>query len=108
MKIGPGIDLSAALGAAGLKKADQDKAAAPASMAEKGARAIPTAGAQVSVSSLARTLEQNDRAVGSDFNSQKVADIKAAIKNGTFTINPEAIADKMLNNAQEMLNITRK
>lgn len=108
MKIGQGIDLSAALGSAALKKADQDKAAAPASMAEKGARAIPTAGAQVSVSTLARSLEQNDRAVGSDFDSKKVADIKEAIKNGTFKINPQAIADKMLDNAQEMLNVTRK
>ena len=108
MKIGQGIDLPAVLGSAVLKKADQDKEAAPASMAEKGARAIPTAGAQVSVSTLARTLEQNNRAVGSDFDSQKVADIKAAIKNGTFKISPEAIADKMLGNAQEMLNATRK
>ncbi|WP_295956235.1 flagellar biosynthesis anti-sigma factor FlgM [Rhodoferax sp.] len=107
MKIGQGIDVPAALNAALLKKADQDKEAAPASMAEKGARAIPTAGAQVSVSTLARTLEQNDRAVGSDFDSKKVADIKAAIKNGTFKINPEAIADKMLDNAQEMLSVTR-
>jgi negative regulator of flagellin synthesis FlgM len=107
MKIGQGIDLPAAQNAAGLKKAEQDKEAAPASMAQKGARAAPTAGAQVSVSTLARTLEQNDRAVGADFNSQKVADIKAAIKNGTFKINPEAIADKMLANAQEMLSVTR-
>ncbi len=108
MKIGQGIDLPAALNSAVLKKADQDKEAAPASMAQKGARAIPTAGAQVSVSTLARTLEQNDRAVGSDFDSKKVADIKAAIKNGTFKINPEAIADKMLANAEEMLSVTGK
>ena len=107
MKIGQGIDVTAAVNAAVLKKADQDKEAAPASMAEKGSRAIPTAGAQVSVSTLARSLEQNDRAVGSDFDSKKVADIKAAIKNGTFKINPEAIADKMLDNAQEMLSVTR-
>ena len=107
MKIGQGIDATAAVNAAVLKKADQDKEAAPASMAQKGARAIPAAGAQVSVSTLARTLEQNDRAVGSDFDSKKVADIKAAIKNGTFKINPEAIADKMLDNAQEMLSVTR-
>ncbi|WP_367848634.1 flagellar biosynthesis anti-sigma factor FlgM [Rhodoferax sp. WC2427] len=107
MKIGQGIDTTAALNAAVLKKADQDKEAAPAGMAQKGARAIPAAGAQVSVSTLARTLEQNDRAVGSDFDSKKVADIKAAIKNGTFKINPEAIADKMLDNAQELLSVTR-
>jgi negative regulator of flagellin synthesis FlgM len=107
MKIGQGIDVTAAVNAAVLKKADQDKEAAPASMAQKGARAIPAAGAQVSVSTLARSLEQNDRAVGSDFDSKKVADIKAAIKNGTFKINPEAIADKMLDNAQEMLSVIR-
>ncbi|BDT70446.1 hypothetical protein os1_46390 [Comamonadaceae bacterium OS-1] len=107
MKIGQGIDVTAAVNAAVLKKADQDKEAAPASMAQKGARAIPAAGAQVSVSTLARTLEQNDRAVGSDFDSKKVADIKAAIKNGTFKINPEAIADKMLDNAREMLSVAR-
>ena len=107
MKIGPGTEIPVAVSSAALKKADQDKEAAPASMAEKGARAIPTAGAQVSVSTLARTLEQNDRAVGSDFDSKKVADIKAAIKNGTFKINPEAIADKMLDNAQEMLSVIR-
>lgn len=104
MKIGQGIDVPAALSSAAFKKVDQDKEAAPASMAEKGARAIPTAGAQVSLSTLVRTREQNDRAVGSDFDSQKVADIKAAIKNGTFKINPEAIADKMLDNAQEVLS----
>nr|WP_315245455.1 flagellar biosynthesis anti-sigma factor FlgM [uncultured Albidiferax sp.] len=107
MKIGQGIDVTAAMNAAVLKKADQDKEAAPASVAQKGARAIPAAGAQVSVSTLARSLEQNDRAVGSDFDSKKVADIKAAIKNGTFKINPEAIADKMLDNAQEMLSVIR-
>lgn len=107
MKIGQGIDVTAAVNAAVLKKVDQDKEAAPASVAQKGARAIPAAGAQVSVSTLARTLEQNDRAVGSDFDSKKVADIKAAIKNGTFKINPEAIADKMLDNAREMLSVAR-
>ena len=107
MKIGQGIDLPAAQNAAGLKKADQDKEAAPANMAQKGARGVPSAGAQVSVSTLVRTMEQNDRAVGADFDSKKVADIKEAIKNGTFKINPEAIADKMLANAQEMLSVSR-
>ena len=56
MKIGQGIDLPAAQNAAGLKKAEQDKEAAPASMAQKGARAAPTTGAPVSVSTVARTL----------------------------------------------------
>jgi negative regulator of flagellin synthesis FlgM len=32
--------------------------------------------------------------------------VKAAIQDGTFTVNAEAIADKLLANAQELLNRT--
>ena len=38
------------------------------------------------------------------FNTEKVESMKAAIANGTFQVNAEAIADKMLSNAAEMLN----
>jgi negative regulator of flagellin synthesis FlgM len=34
--------------------------------------------------------------------------MKAAIADGSFTVNPEAIADKLLSNAQEMLRTTLK
>ena len=36
--------------------------------------------------------------------AKKVATMKAAIANGTFKPNPEAIADKLLSNAQELLD----
>lgn len=36
--------------------------------------------------------------------AKKVATMKAAIANGTFKPNPEAIADKLLSNAKEMIN----
>ena len=108
MKIGQGLELPAAVSSATVKKTEQDKEAAPAGLAQKGARATPTAAASVSVSTLARTLEQSGRSVGADFDARKVADIRAAIKGGTYKINPEAIADKLLSNAQEMLDVTDK
>ena len=38
------------------------------------------------------------------FNAEKVESMKAAIANGSFQVNAEAIADKMLSNAAEMLS----
>jgi negative regulator of flagellin synthesis FlgM len=108
MKIGTGQELPGAVGSASLKKAEQDKSAAPASIAQQSAQAAPSTGASVSVSTLARTLETADRGVGTDFDSKKVAEIRAAIKDGTFKVDPEAIADKLLSNAQEMLSVTSK
>ena len=37
------------------------------------------------------------------FNAEKVESMKQAIANGTFQVNAEAIADKMLSNAAEVL-----
>ena len=45
---------------------------------------------------------------GSDvFNANKVESMRNAIANGTFEVNAEAIADKLLSNAAEMLNSSR-
>ena len=38
------------------------------------------------------------------FNAEKVEAMKAAIADGSFKVNAEAIADKMLANAAEMLS----
>ena len=38
-----------------------------------------------------------------EFDSEKVARISKSIDDGTFKINPEAIADKLISNAQELL-----
>jgi len=38
----------------------------------------------------------------------KVESMRAAIQNGTFKANPEAIADKLLSNAKEMLTASRR
>ena len=63
-----------------------------------------SAGVSVSVSTLARSLEKPESTTSSVFDSAKVNAVKAAIQNGTYKVNPEAIADKLLSNAQEMLN----
>ena len=68
------------------------------------ASAIPAtadASAKIELSSTASTLLSND--ASPEFDAEKVARISKAIDDGTFKINPEAIADKLIANAQEAL-----
>jgi negative regulator of flagellin synthesis FlgM len=65
------------------------------------------ASSQVALSSAATSLLQSTTgttAANADFNAEKVAQVAAAIESGTFKPNPEAIADKLIANAQELLN----
>ncbi len=55
----------------------------------------------VALSSTASTLLSSG--VSADFDADKVAQISGAIAGGTFKVNPEAIADKLIANAQELL-----
>ena len=105
MKIGQKPELPGALAQTGLAK----QAKSPASAAEgaaKDAAAVSTAGVPVTVSTAARALEQTGRATG-DFDANKVKAVRAAIEKGTFSVNAEAVADKMLSNAQEILSRSR-
>ena len=99
MKIGSHTDISPS--AAQTATANAQKASQGAAETAKTSGA--SVGVSVSVSTLARTLEKPDVNTASDIDTAKVNAMKAAIKNGTFTVNPEAIADKLLSNAQEML-----
>jgi negative regulator of flagellin synthesis FlgM len=84
-------------------------AAAPKAAPEAAANAsqsAKSAGVAVTVSVQARALEQANRGEAADVNMDKVNAMRAAIENGTFKVNPEVIADKLLANAQEMLNRT--
>lgn len=68
------------------------------------ASAIPAtadASAKIELSSTASTLLSGGATA--EFDAEKVARISKAIDEGTFTINPEAIADKLIANAQEVL-----
>jgi negative regulator of flagellin synthesis FlgM len=66
-----------------------------------------TSGVAVTVSSLARSMTATSQGDTPDVNFEKVQAIKAAISNREFNVNPEAIADKLLSNAQEMLSRQR-
>lgn len=77
--------------------------AAPAPAERKATPQPATAepSAQVQLSSAAKGLQaaEGDPA----FDSAKVERIAQAIRDGKFTVNPEAIADKLIVNAQELL-----
>lgn len=63
--------------------------------------AAPEASAQVALSSTVTQLGAGG--TSGEFDAEKVARIAQAIRDGKFTVNPEAIADKLIANAQELL-----
>ena len=67
------------------------------------AKSVPTASVAVSVSSLARSMEADGAGQLEDIDMTKVNAVKQAIADGSYKVNPGVIADKLLSNAQEML-----
>lgn len=84
-------------------------AAAPAKKeaAATATNAASSAGVAVTVSTTVRTLEQANRGEAADIDTDKVNAVRQAIEQGTYVVNAEVIADKLLSNAQEMLNRTQ-
>jgi negative regulator of flagellin synthesis FlgM len=70
-------------------------------------KSTQSAGVAVTVSNLARALETSNRGEAPDVDMAKVNAMRSAIADGTYVVNPEAIADKLLSNAQEMLTRSR-
>jgi negative regulator of flagellin synthesis FlgM len=107
MKIGQtpdnSIPVQQANTASAQKAAQNVPSSAASTAATQGAR---SSGVAVTVSTLARGLEKTGRSEGASIDMQKVATVKAAIQDGSYVVNPEVIADKLLANAQEMLNRT--
>jgi negative regulator of flagellin synthesis FlgM len=52
-------------------------------------------------------METSNRGEAPDVDMAKVNAVRSAIADGTYVVNPEAIADKLLSNAQEMLTRSR-
>jgi negative regulator of flagellin synthesis FlgM len=89
MKIGP-VDVHSALpAAAGERKALPE----PVNAAEPSAKVQLSSQAAVDGSEAGRA----------DFDAEKVQRITQAIRDGQFTVNAEAIADRLIANAQELL-----
>jgi negative regulator of flagellin synthesis FlgM len=104
MKIGQPSDLPALVAQTQAPRAQAQSAAASAQSKKP---AAPN-GVQVSVSEEALALAQAENNPSNGIDAQKVAMVKAALKDGTYRINPEAIANKLLSNAQDMLRRTVK
>lgn len=75
--------------------------ATPASLASSS----PAAGQSTTVVATALHAVSGSEAA---FNSQKVAEIRQAISEGRFQINPERIADGLINSVREMLSQNRR
>jgi negative regulator of flagellin synthesis FlgM len=99
MKIGPLESKPNAVPVTGDRKAQGNPATAPA-----GSAAEPSA--HVALSSTSALLG-TDPADGA-FDTEKVNRIAQAIRDGKFEVNPEAIADKLIANAQELLGKTSR
>ncbi len=104
MKIGHNSEIANALAQAASAKQQAKTPAPAAEAATKNATAV-SAGVPVTFSNAARGVDQN-RATA-DFDAGKVKAVKASIEKGTFTVDAEAIADKLLSNAQETLGRSR-
>lgn len=107
MKIGQPTDsqlLSTQSAPAAQSKAAQGASAQAKTNASKGTQ---SAGVAVTVSTLARTMEASGLSDAGDIDTAKVEAVRSAIEQGTYAVNPEAIADKLLSNAQEMLRPVR-
>ena len=106
MKIGNPADKPTPLPAA-APGPNNAASAAEAAKAQQAAAAIPAAAdasAKIELSSTAATLLSGNSTA--EFDAEKVARVSKAIDEGSFKINPEVIADKLIANAQELLGKT--
>ncbi len=104
MKISPTFDPVTTTNPANAPQKASQAASAAVSATTAAAQTPRAAGVSVMVSTQVRGLEQAKRSDASDIDAQKVAAVRASIKDGSFSVNAEAIADKLLSNAQDMLS----
>lgn len=71
------------------------------------AKNTQSASVAVTVSTAARSLAAVGRIDTADVDMDKVNAVRAAIQQGTYTVNADAIAGKLLSNAQELLKRSR-
>lgn len=106
MKIGNNPDLAAAAVASEKPAAaptDRNRASDVATPAPAAAKSAPQASATIELSSTVTKLMSSGVPYEGSFDAAKVSRISQAISAGKFTINAEAIADKLISNTKEML-----
>ncbi|TSE20778.1 flagellar biosynthesis anti-sigma factor FlgM [Tepidimonas alkaliphilus] len=79
----------------------------PETRAQSAAPSVaPAASSSVKLSPVTQEMTNGVARSGTDvFDAAKVEAMRTAIQNGSFTVNPEAIADRMLASAREMLGV---
>ena len=107
MKIGPPL-VNAILINTGVQtpSAKPERGAVAAANANS-AKSTLSAGMAITVSTAARSLSAAGRTDAADVDMDKVNAVRAAIQQGTYKINADAIAGKLLSNAQELLTRNR-
>ena len=103
MKIGNSPEGSASPAKAEQRPAARKPEATTTTDTVRQAAAAPAASAQVAISSTAQLAASAGSDDGS-FDAAKVQRISQAISEGKFTVNANAIADKLIANAQELLS----
>lgn len=101
MKIGNSTEQAA--GVASTRAIGEETKATPSRTSSAGKSATAAEQDKVSLSSTASSLMS---ASGADpaFDAEKVERVKQSIADGSYKVNPEAIADKLISNAQEVLS----
>jgi negative regulator of flagellin synthesis FlgM len=106
MKIGQTSDTSTPVNSTAANAPAKGGQSASTAAAGAAIAQAPSAGVAVTVSPMARTLEASKRSEAADVDMEKVKSVRAAIEQGTYKVNPEAIADKLISSAQEILKRT--
>jgi len=78
---------------------------APRPQPKTPAESPSTAAEAVSLSPLAGSLQANEKP---PMNMARIQEIKEAIAQGKFKINPEAIADRLIESARDLVNSQRR
>ncbi len=82
--------------------------ATPEEQASRVPAAAEGGSAKVELSSTAASLLSSNHGVPAEIDGAKVARISQAIADGSFKIDAEAIADKLIANAQEVLSSVKR
>jgi negative regulator of flagellin synthesis FlgM len=108
MKIGHPLDNSSLVNTTAPATPSKSGSSPVATAKATATKSTQSAGVAVTVSTLARSLGVASQGASADVDMEKVAAVRTAIQKGTYVVNPEAIADQLLGNAQEMLDHTRR